>query len=123
VIQYTATASDLPTSSSGENGPSTVATRFSDRQDIVVDHPVTSQQEAKTLAIAMLRERAYSYITATGQVIGLPDLRPGNQVEVEGLGKRFSGKYYVTKCEHALGSSGYLTTLTVRNYSDGGTKQ
>ena len=123
VIQYTATSSDLPTSSSGENGPSAVANKFSDRQDIVVDQPVTSQQEAKTLAIALLRERAYSYITATGQVIGLPDLRPGDQVEVKGLGQRFSGQYYVTKCEHALGGSGYLTTFTVRNYSDGGTKQ
>lgn len=123
IMKYTATASDLPTTSGGENGPSAVATRLSDRQDIVVDQLVTSQEEAKTLAIALLRERAYTYITATGQVIGLPDLRPGNQVEVKGLGKRFSGKYYVTKCEHALGSSGYLTTFTVRNYSDGGTKQ
>jgi uncharacterized protein len=123
ILQYTATASDLPTPVSGENGPSVIATRFSDRQDIVVDQPVTSQQEAKTLAIALLRERAYNYITATGEVIGLPDLRPGDQVEVQGLGQRFSGSYYVTKCEHALGSSGYLTTFTVRNYGDGGTKQ
>jgi uncharacterized protein len=123
VLLYTATASDLPSSSSGENGPSAVAARLSDRQDIVVDMPVTSQQEAKTLAIALLRERAYNYITATGQIIGLPDLRPGDQVEVQGLGQRFSGQYYVTKCEHALGSSGYLTTFTVRNYADGGTEK
>jgi Bacteriophage probable baseplate hub protein len=120
-FKYTASASDLPSSGSGENGPSAVSTRFQDRQDIVVDQVVTSQEEAKTLAIALLRERAYSYITATGQVIGLPDLRPGNQVQIKGVGKRFCGKYYVTKVEHALGSSGYLTTFTVRNYDDGGT--
>lgn len=120
LLKYTASPSDLPTSGSGENGPSAIQTRFHDREDIVVDQPVTSQQEAKALAIALLRERAYSYITASGQVIGLPDLRPGDNIEVCGLGKRFSGTYYVTKVEHSLGNSGYLTTFDVRNYNDGG---
>lgn len=122
ILQYTATAADLPTTGSGENGPSAISTRFQDREDVVVDQPVTSQQEAKTLAIALLRERAYSYITANGQVIGIPDLRPGDNIEVQGLGTRFSGQYYVTKVEHTLGNSGYLTTFDVRNWSDGGTK-
>jgi phage protein D len=122
ILQYTASASDLPTTSGGgENGPSAISTRFQDREDVVVDQPVTSQQEAKTLAIALLRERAYSYITANGQVIGIPDLRPGDNIEVQGLGQRFSGQYYVTKVTHSLGSSGYTTTFDVRNYSDGGT--
>jgi phage protein D len=122
ILQYTASASDLPTSSGGgENGPSAISTRFQDREDVVVDQPVTSQQEAKALAIALLRERAYSYITANGQVIGIPDLRPGDNIEVQGLGVRFSGQYYVTKVTHSLGSSGYTTTFDVRNYSDGGT--
>src|ERR1035438_10256143 len=48
LFKYTATASDLPTSGSGENGPSAISTRFQDREDVVVDQPVTSQQEAKT---------------------------------------------------------------------------
>ena len=122
VIKYTAGPSDLPTSGGGENGPSTIQTRLRDREDIVVDQPVTSQQEARDLARALLRERAYSYITGNGQVIGLPDLRPGDNVELQGLGKRFSGQYYVTKVEHTLGSSGYLTSFDVRNYVDGGTK-
>jgi uncharacterized protein len=123
VIKYTAGPQDLPTSGTGENGPSAIQTRFQDREDIVVDQPVTSQQEAETLAKALLRERAYSYITANGQVIGLPDLRPGDNIKVCGLGRRFSGIYYVTKVEHALGGSGYLTTFDVRNYIDGGVRQ
>jgi len=123
IIKYTAGPSDLPTSGSGENGPSAIQSRLADREDIVIDHPVTSQQEAKDLAISMLRERAYSYITGSGQTIGLPDLRPGDNVELVGLGKRFSGTYYVTKVEHSLGSSGYTTSFDVRNYQDGGTKE
>jgi uncharacterized protein len=122
IIKYTAGPGDLPTSGGGENGPTAIQTRFQDREDVVVDQPVTSQQEAQALATALLRERAYNYITASGQVIGLPDLRPGDNIEVQGLGKRFSGQYYVTKVEHTLGSSGYLTSFEVRNYTDGGTK-
>jgi phage protein D len=121
IIQYTAGPNDLPTSGNGDNGPSAIQTRFQDREDIVVDQPVTSKEEAKALATALLRERAYNYITANGQVIGIPDLRPGDKIEVQGLGKRFSGEYYVTKVDHTLGSSGFLTSLDVRNWSDGGT--
>lgn len=123
ILKYTATSADLPTSGSGENGPNAIQTRLSDREDIVVDQPVTSQQEAQALAIALLRERAYSYITATGQVIGIPDLRPGDNIEVKCLGQRFSGTYYVLEVEHSIGSSGYTTSFKVRNYTDGGVKQ
>jgi phage protein D len=123
LIKYTAGPSDLPTTGGGgENGPSAVQSRLQDREDIVVDRPVRSQQEAQDLARALLRERAYNYITGNGQVIGIPDLRPGNDVELEGLGKRFTGTYYVTKVEHTLGGSGYTTSFDARKYVDGGTK-
>ena len=55
-------------------------------------------------------------------MIGLPDLRPGDNLELKGLGQRFSNQYYVTKVEHTLGGSGYLTSFTVRSDTDGGTK-
>jgi phage protein D len=53
-------------------------------------------------------------------VIGIPDLRPGDNIELQGLGKRFSGAYYVTKVEHSLGNNGYLTQFEVRSLTDGG---
>jgi len=40
IIKYTAGPSDLPTSGSGENGPSAIQTRLADREDMVIDHPV-----------------------------------------------------------------------------------
>ena len=102
------------------SGPQAAQERLNGKSDIVVDQPVTSAQEARDLAISLLRERAYEYITGSGQVIGLPDLRPGDNVELPGLGKRFSGRYHVLKVEHSLGSSGYQTTFDVRNLFDGG---
>ena len=88
----------------------------------MVDAPVLTEQEAQVLAIALLTRRAYEFITGQGQVIGLPDLRPGDTVELRNLGTRFSGEYYVKKVEHVLGANGYLTNFEVRKMVDGGTK-
>ena len=46
--------------------------------------------------------------------VGLPDLRAGKRVRVVGLGKRFSGLYFVTKTTHTIDDSGYQTQFTAR---------
>ena len=124
-ISYKATQSDLPgggKSGGGTSGPKAAAQNMQNRQEVVVDAPVASEQEARDLAISLLRERAYEFIKGTGQVIGVPDLRPGRNVELQGLGTRFSGTYYLKKVEHNLTSNGYLTTFEVRRVFDGGTE-
>lgn len=121
-IEYTATAKDLPggqNSADGQSGPEAAEGAAGARQEVVVDAPVLSQEEAKELAIALLRERAYEFITATGRVAGLPELRPGDNLEIFGLGKRFSGTYFVKKVEHALNTSGFFTTFTGRRIFQG----
>ncbi len=121
VISYTATASDLPgASNGGTSGPAAAGASLGGKQQTVIDAPVTSEQEARELAISLLTERAYEFITGSGQVIGLPDLRPGDNLELDGLGRRFSGVYYVKKVEHTIGGSGYTTNFEVRKVYDGG---
>jgi phage protein D len=114
-LSYTAGPQDLPRAGSGGmSGPQAAQERLNGKSDIVVDQPVTSAREARDLAISLLRERSYEHITGSGQVIGLPDLRPGDNVELLGLGTRFSGRYHVLKVDHSLGSSGYQTAFDVR---------
>jgi phage protein D len=121
-ISYKATVDDLPGSGNGESGPAAAGKKLSNKEEVVVDAPVRSQEEAQRLAIAMLRERAYEFITGTGRAIGIPDLRPGDNVDIAGIGKRFSGRYYVKKVEHTLGGGGYFTQFDVRRVYDGGLK-
>ncbi len=125
-IVASANAGDLPGGEgTGANGPDALAKAMPSlggKQERLVDAPVTTQEEAKALAVSLLRQKAYEFITGTGRVIGLPDLRPGENVFLKGLGKRFSGRYYVKKVEHTLGSSGYLTQFEVRKFADGGTQ-
>jgi phage protein D len=89
------------------------------RKDVVVDAPVATEEEARQLAESLLAERAYKFLTGTGKAIGLPDLRPGDNVEIHGVGRRFSGTYFVTKATHTLNASGLLTDFTVRKTYEG----
>lgn len=124
-ISFTATAEHLPPATGeagGENGPQAADSALGGRQDVVVDAPVASDEEARELAVSLLRERAYEFITATGRIAGLPELRPGDNLEVYGLGRRFSGSYFVKRVEHTLGSSGFFTEFNARRIHDGGSR-
>ncbi|MEO3974829.1 type IV secretion protein Rhs [Streptomyces sp. CAU 1734] len=121
-IAFTATAENLPAgqnSADGQSGPQVAESTLQGRQEVLVDAPVTSDQEARELAISLLRERAYEFITATGRVAGLPELRPGDNLEIHGLGRRFSGTYFVKRVEHSLNTSGFFTQFTGRRIHQG----
>lgn len=110
-----ATANDLPPANrpSSTSGPKLAQRKFNDRQNLIVDRPVTSKQEARELALSILRERATRFSTGRAQTIGIPDLVPGDKVDLKGLGERFSGEYVVRKVEHSIGSAGFSTSFDV----------
>jgi len=89
------------------------------REDTVIDAPVASVEEARKLAAALLRERAYQFITGAGRIAGLAELRPRDVLEIHGIGRRFSGNYYVTRVEHTLSASGFFTGFRARRIADG----
>jgi phage protein D len=53
-------------------------------------------------------------LMGTGSTVGLPDLRASSVVYLDGLGKRFSGRYFVTGTTHTIGDSGYTTQFECR---------
>ena len=120
-IVATATAADLPGNNKGISGPDGVARALGRKNGMVVDMPVRSQEEAAEHAKALLAEKAYDFITGSARCIGLPELRPGDVVDLVGLGDRFSGEYYVTKTDHSISSSGFFTQFDVRRMRDEGT--
>jgi len=108
-IVATARARDLPSSATADrSGPAKADPRT---RKIVYDAPVLSVEEARRLAISLLMERANAYTKGSAQVIGQPDLRPDNTVEIGGVGCRFEGQYHVTKVVHTLGASGFTTSF------------
>ncbi len=84
------------------------------REDVVVHRYVESEEEAMTLAKSLLARRSYGFKTARGKLIGLPDLRLNDNVEINGVGTRFGGLYHVTKVVHTLNDRGYVTEFEAR---------
>ncbi|HXU30951.1 MAG TPA: type IV secretion protein Rhs [Thermoanaerobaculia bacterium] len=120
-LLHVAGPADLP-SGRGRNGAAAVEEIRPGKEDLLQSSPVLGAEEALDLAIAKLREHAYGYATGSAQVIGLPDLRPGDNARFDGVGRRFGGIYQVTRVEHTINSSGYLTQFNVRRTHDEGTE-
>lgn len=87
---------------------------FNERREIISDTPVRNEAQAKQLAEAALTSIQQQYITASGSTVGLPELRTGRKVQIDGLGERFSGEYFITATTHTLGDGGYKTSFESR---------
>lgn len=84
------------------------------REEVVVEKPVHSKEEARKVAIGILKDRQKEMVKASASCVGLPSLTAGSKVEIEGLGARFSGTYFVTATTHTLGEQGYTTRFEAR---------
>ncbi len=97
------------------SGAKTVQKAFSLSSHTVVNQPLSSKAEADQMALGQFQDMAIAYITGEGTCQGIPELRIGKTIEIAGVGKRFSGLYYVSATEHHYGSTqGYQTSFTVR---------
>ena len=84
------------------------------REEQVVDEPFDSEEEARTAARDILRNQRKAVVEAQGTTIGLPSLRAGAKVRVEGLGARLSGTYFIEETEHRFSAQGYTTMFKGR---------
>jgi uncharacterized protein len=115
VIQATAKRSDLDIKGVGADGnQQAIDQAFNQRQEIIANKPVASENEAKELARQTLENIAKDMVKATTSTVGLPDLRAGGIVMISGVGKRFSGRYFITSTTHSIGDSGYSTQFECR---------
>ncbi len=97
------------------SGAKAVQKAFSLASHTVVSQPVSSKAEADQMALGQFQNIVIAYITGEGTCHGIPDLRIGKTIEIAGVGKRFSGLYYVSATEHNYGrEQGYKTSFTVR---------
>jgi uncharacterized protein len=88
--------------------------RCDPHEDIVVNEPVFTKEQARNRARALLQDRQKLMVQASGTTVGLPDLRAGQLVNIVRLGSRFSGTYFVTETTHSISDSGYTTQFTCR---------
>lgn len=69
--------------------------------------------DATVIAKSLLRRLLDGMYEGSGSCIGIPTLRAGDQIEIRGVGKRFSGRYRLSKVTHSINGSGYQTQFEI----------
>ena len=87
------------------------------RSEVVTRQPAFCDCNASLRALSMLLDKFKELVTATGVSIGLPNLRAGQRVRIEGVGSRFGGTYFITETTHTCDDNGYLTRFSARRES------
>jgi uncharacterized protein len=97
------------------SGVSAVKKAFGTSKQVIVDRPVKTSEEAKQMAQGQAKQLALDYVVGEGRCRGQTSLQSGQVIEIEGVGKRFSGLYYVVSVTHIVtNTEGYLTEFSVR---------
>jgi phage protein D len=96
-----------------QNGGATTQKAFGSATAMVVDQPLFSVDEATALATGLANDISIEFIQAEGECYGHPQLTAGKTIKITDLGKRFSGKYFVTAATHVFNAQGYITTFTL----------
>lgn len=114
-ITGTATRAELATRGVGQaGGQDKLDKAIQGHEEVITDRPVRSDNDAKQMARQTLENIAKDMVKGSGSTIGLPYLRAGTVVELRGLGRRFSGHYFVTGTTHTIGDGGYTTQFECR---------
>jgi phage protein D/phage baseplate assembly protein gpV len=85
----------------------------------VRQQPVDNPLDAVVLAKSLLGNLLEGLYEGSGSCIGLPDLRAGRYVRIQGVGKRFTGTYRLRRVTHRIDSTGFTTdfSITQRGHS------
>jgi phage protein D len=79
---------------------------------------VSTRTEAEALAKSAFERSANAYLEATGKAIGRPDLKVGDWVDVDKVGRKFKGKYLLSEVVHVYTESkGFMTSFRVSGQS------
>ncbi|MGR9134505.1 phage late control D family protein [Rhizobium leguminosarum] len=91
-----------------------IADAVQNRTEVISSEPVQDESEGRRRATEYLERIVKDTMTATGRTVGLPELRAGTVLQIEGVGKRFSGRWFVTSSDHSIGAGGYTTSFACR---------
>jgi uncharacterized protein involved in type VI secretion and phage assembly len=107
------TAPAATTSTTVGVAPADLAATFGAPPFVLVDRPVSSQDEADSVAAAIAEQIACAHAEAEGTALGDPLLLPGAAVQVSCVGWPHDGGYVLTAAVHCYDESGYRTEFTV----------
>jgi phage protein D len=79
----------------------------------VISSPAPTKAHAKHVAKGKVQTAAMKSIEAEAVTIGLPYLKARETVQIENIGKKFSGRWRISKVRHEISNGGYKCTMTL----------
>lgn len=99
----------------GQQSASEIALKIAGPNEMLAeDHLAVSAKEAGEIALAKLETSSLDFITGRGGSVGNSGLSARTVITVKGVGKMFSGDYYVTSVTHTIDVGGYRTDFEVK---------
>ena len=95
-----------------EGGETPLSSRADEAGRVTVS-PASSQARARRRASGKVKSAAMKSIEAEMVTIGLPYLKARDTVQIENIGKKFSGSWRITRLRHEISSSGYTCSITL----------
>lgn len=86
---------------------------FGAAQVVVANSALTTVNDAKGAATSALNRISSEYLQAEGECYGDATMRAGMVLELDGLGTRFNGKYYLTSVKHVITPSDFRTYFEI----------
>jgi len=116
IVAKASTGQETSLMGGSTSGPRAANKAFGNASGVITQHPLSSKAEADQIALGQLNTQALSYISGEGVCNGgNPHVRAGEVIKIEGVGRRFSGPYYVTSTIHRFSAAeGYTTSFSVR---------
>ena len=88
---------------------------ISGSEKIYVDSSVKSAKDADYRLGNAVERISYGFGHMHCRCTGIPELKPGNYIEIEGMGEPVSNKFYLVEVKHCIDDEeGYITELTGR---------
>lgn len=116
-LEHNAEAAVLGQELDGSIGAATIVRdTFGERCDRIAQQVPLNSLEAQAIAEASFRAQARRFVVGQGLARGDARIRVGRQLTLEGLGRLFSGLYYVCEVRHCFSrgsNGGYTTELVV----------
>jgi phage protein D/phage baseplate assembly protein gpV len=96
-----------------ETGGATSESAFGSAEAVVTDRPVFTVDEANEIATGLSNDISREFVEAEGACFGHPAVKAGWKVDIQGVGSRFGGQYFVTLATHIWSERGYETRFSI----------
>ncbi len=106
-------ASDVGPKLGSATGTDLAKKAFGKAMRSISDKPFRTVADAEKFAKSRMAEISMGFVTGEGTCRGNPKVKAGKTISIEGIGKRFEGKYFLERVHHIFDKRGYTTMFCV----------